>query len=149
MLMIPSWNNNKNSKVSVFVDGVQHSTTYKVQDWGLLTQNFITKKLGKIDPMHFHITFPSSWEVLLELSPKGMKTCTHKVLLSRNSLLQTTLKSNSVCKIYENFKNSWKLIQEIKKIGFGSPKILFPKHLPFCTCVNFIKKSPTSQTTCQ
>jgi hypothetical protein len=104
MLMIPSWNHNRNSKVSVFVDGVQHSATCKVQDWGLLTQNFITKKLGKIDPMH--ITFPSSWEVLLELSPKGMKICTHKVLLSRNSLLQTTLKSNFICKIYENFKNS-------------------------------------------
>jgi hypothetical protein len=131
----------------VFVDGVQQSTTYEVQDWGLLTQNFITKKLDKIDPMH--ITFPSSWEVLLELSPRGMKTCTLKVLLSRNSLLQTTLKSNSVCKIYEFFKNSWKLIQEIKKIDFGPPKFLFPKHLPFRTCVNFIKKSPTSQTTCQ
>jgi hypothetical protein len=141
-----SWNHNRNSKVSVFVDGLQHSTTYKVQDWGLLTQNFITKKLDKIDPMH--ITFPSSCEVLLELSPKGMKTCTHKVL-SRNSLLQTTLKSNSICKIYDFFKNSWKLIQEIKKIGFEPPEILFPKHLPFCTCVNFIKRSPTSQTTCQ
>lgn len=122
-------NHNRNSKVSLFVDGVQHSTTYKVQDWGLLTQNFITKKLGKIDPMH--ITFPCSWEVLLELFPKGMKTCTHTVLLSRNSLVQTKLKSNSICKIYENFKNFWQLIQEIKKIGFGPPIFFFQNIYPF------------------
>jgi hypothetical protein len=104
--------------------------------------------LAKLDFVHTLVR--ASGKYLYNfLSPKELKNYTHIALFFRNLLVQITLQSDSICQKKELFQISMEINSRNWEVAFGLPKLLFPKCLPFCKCVAFVKKNPKVSTTCQ